>query len=162
LVDRPTPGLVLSALLSGSAQPQEARHEAGSAGGCDDRALGVERSCCARPDPSGVPGEHRTPLLVLQLSGPPQRGGLLGGAIDYCDPKQQFVEGIIEIRLTPGTAGRARGFVKGRGSRLALPDTPLTAPVTFQLQGSHGECWSGTYASQITRNDGGAFKAKPD
>jgi hypothetical protein len=84
-----------------------------------------------------------------------------GGGIDYYDPKQQFVEGIIQIRLTPGSEGRARGFVKGRGAKLSLPDTPLTAPVTFQLQGSHGDCWSGTY-SQITKNDGGSFKAKPD
>ena len=84
-----------------------------------------------------------------------------GGGIDYFDPKQQFVEGITQIRLTPGSEGRARGFVKGRGAKLSLPDTPLTAPVTFQLQGSHGECWSGTY-SQLTKNEGGSFKAKAD
>jgi hypothetical protein len=85
------------------------------------------------------------------------------GAIDYFDPKLRFVEGIFQIRLLPGPQGRSRGFVKGRGERLvALPDTPLTAPVTFQLQGSHGECWSGTYATQIIRNADGSFKAKPD
>jgi hypothetical protein len=85
------------------------------------------------------------------------------GAIDYFDPKLRFVEGIYQIRLLPGPQGRSRGFVKGRGERLvALPDTPLTAPVTFQLQGSHGECWSGTFATQIIRNADGSFKAKPD
>ena len=84
------------------------------------------------------------------------------GGIDYYDPKLQFVEGIFQIRLLPGAQGRSRGFVKGRGERLALPDTPLTAPVTLQLQGSHGECWSGTFATQIIKNEGGSFKAKPD
>jgi hypothetical protein len=84
------------------------------------------------------------------------------GGVDYYDPKLQFVDGITQIRVTPGNPGRSRALVRGRGTRLALPDTPLTTPVTLQLQGSHGECWSGTFATQIAKNADGAFKAKPD
>jgi hypothetical protein len=43
-----------------------------------------------------------------------------------------------------------------------LPDTPLAAPVTLQLQGSHGECWSAEYATRITKNADGSFKANAD
>jgi hypothetical protein len=87
---------------------------------------------------------------------------LSGQRVDYFDPKAQFVNGITEIRLTPGNAGRSRAMVQGKGSRLVLPDTPLTTPVTMQLQGSHGECWTAEYATRIRQNGNGLFKANPD
>jgi hypothetical protein len=84
------------------------------------------------------------------------------GGVDYYDPKAQWVQGLTEIRLLPGPAGRSKALVRGRGTRLTLPDPPLTAPVTLQLQGSHGQCWSATYSTQIMKNADGAFKAKAD
>jgi hypothetical protein len=86
---------------------------------------------------------------------------LSGQRVAYFDVKAQFVNGITEIRLSPGNAGRSRAMVKGKGSRLVLPDTPLSAPVTLQLQGSHGECWTAEYGEFIRRNEGGVFKANP-
>jgi hypothetical protein len=51
--------------------------------------------------------------------------------------------------------------VKGKGSRLVLPTAALTPPVTAQLQGANGECWSAEYDSGITENLPGAFRANP-
>jgi hypothetical protein len=83
------------------------------------------------------------------------------GRLDYFDPQRE-VNGIELIRVLPGAEGRSRAEVKGRGERLALPDLPLTVPVTVQLQVANGDCWSATYAGQILRNADGTFKAKPD
>ena len=43
-----------------------------------------------------------------------------------------------------------------------LPDTPLTTPVTMQLQGSHGERWTAEYATRNRQNGNGLFRANPD
>lgn len=55
---------------------------------------------------------------------------------------------------------RRRALVIGKGTRLALPTSTLTPPVTAQLQGASGECWSATYAG-ITENTPGRFRGTP-
>jgi hypothetical protein len=70
--------------------------------------------------------------------------------------------GIFQILLRPNDPGRSSVVVKGRGANLPLPATPLTAPVTVQLQGSHGTCWSAKYQQLIRLNADGKFRANPD
>jgi hypothetical protein len=84
-----------------------------------------------------------------------------GGRVDYFDRARE-IAGIELIRMTPGSDGRAKVQVTGRGAGLELPALPLTAPVTVQLQVANGECWTATYASRIRRNADGLFKASPD
>ena len=86
---------------------------------------------------------------------------LSGNRVDYLD-KVRFVRGISLVRLSPGSEGRTRVLVKGGGADLELPSLPLTTPVVFQLQAANGECWTGTYATGVKRNDGAVFKATPD
>jgi hypothetical protein len=86
---------------------------------------------------------------------------LSGSRVDYFD-KSLFVNGVSLVRLSPAPQGKSRVLVKANGANLVLPDTPLTTPVTLQLQGSHGECWTADYATRIKRNDSGIFKANPD
>ena len=74
----------------------------------------------------------------------------------------RFADGISNVRLTPGADGAARALVKGKGTRLTLPTAMLTPPVTAQLQGANGECWSAGYAgASILENSAGSFRAKP-
>jgi hypothetical protein len=84
-----------------------------------------------------------------------------GSRVDYFDPAR-FADGLSNVRLTPGADGAARALVKGKGTRLTLPTAPLTPPVTAQLQGANGECWSASYAgASILENSAGSFRAKP-
>jgi hypothetical protein len=84
-----------------------------------------------------------------------------GGRVEYLD-RQRYVGGIELVRMIPGAAGKAKAQVTGRGTPLILPDLPLAAPVTVQIQVANGECWTATYANRIRRNANGVFKASPD
>jgi cysteine-rich repeat protein len=72
-------------------------------------------------------------------------------------------DGIRQLSLKSGVAGKAGVKLKAKGINLALPDLPLAQDprVTVQLQSSDGECWEAIY-STATRNDAGAFSAKSD
>ena len=61
------------------------------------------------------------------------------------------------IRAHPRAAGKANVLVHGKGGNLRLPTLPLTAPVTLQLQGSSGECWTAEFSGFIWKNDGDEF-----
>jgi hypothetical protein len=71
-------------------------------------------------------------------------------------------DGLQQIQLRAGPDGKARIGVRAKGERLTLPPTPLTAPVTVQLQSSAGSCFTATYQSAIKVNGAGQFRAKPD
>jgi hypothetical protein len=62
----------------------------------------------------------------------------------------------------PVRTGKARVAVRAKGEKLTLPSTPLTAPVTVQLQSSAGSCFTATYQSAIKVNGAGQFRGKPD
>jgi hypothetical protein len=52
--------------------------------------------------------------------------------------------------------------VKGRGVNLAMPNLPLTTPVTVQLHNTDtAVCWEAVFTAPTT-NDSGKFKAKGD
>ncbi len=46
-----------------------------------------------------------------------------------------------------------------RRRNLDLPATPLTAPVTVQIQAANGTCWTAEYGAHIRKNTGGVFAA---
>jgi hypothetical protein len=50
--------------------------------------------------------------------------------------------------------------VLARKANLDLPATPLTAPVTVQLQAATGTCWTAEYSTNIRKNEGGTFIAR--
>jgi hypothetical protein len=61
-----------------------------------------------------------------------------------------------------GDAMRAKILVKGKGTHLANPAPPLTAPVTVQLvRGDGAACWEATFTTP-TMNDQGRFSARCD
>jgi hypothetical protein len=79
----------------------------------------------------------------------------------YVD-KDLTPNGIQQVVLKAGDAGKAQIQVKGRGASLPDPTLPIShLPVTVQLVSSTGQCWTATYSSTL-RNDGGQLKAKAD
>ena len=84
-----------------------------------------------------------------------------GTVLRYLD-RARSTDGLQQILLRAGGAGAARIGVRAKGSKLALPALPLTAPVTVQLQSSAGECFTARYQNQITKNGAGQFRARPD
>ena len=85
---------------------------------------------------------------------------LPGPGLMYVDNAGE-IDGVTQIRLTPGEQGKAKISVKGRGANLPAPAIPLTAPVVVQLQATNGECWAATYDQFIAKNSDGKFIAKP-
>lgn len=85
---------------------------------------------------------------------------LPGPGLMYVDNAGE-IDGVTQVRLTPGADGKAKISVKGRGANLPAPSIPLTTPVVVQLQATNGECWAATYDQFVSRNSGGKFIAKP-
>lgn len=79
---------------------------------------------------------------------------------DYFD-LARFDGGIESVRVMAKPEGRGRALVYARKGNLALPTTPLTTPVTVQLQAANGTCWSAAYTTDVLLNAAGAFKARP-
>jgi len=84
-----------------------------------------------------------------------------GSVLRYFDGNLSS-DGLQQIFLRAGADGQARISVRAKGERLTLPATPLTAPVTVQLQSSAGSCFTATYQNAIKANGGGQFRARPD
>jgi hypothetical protein len=84
-----------------------------------------------------------------------------GSVLRYFDGNLSS-DGLQQIFLRAGADGQARISVRAKGDRLTLPATPLTAPVTVQLQSSAGSCFTATYQNAIKANGGGQFSARPD
>jgi endo-1,4-beta-D-glucanase Y len=69
--------------------------------------------------------------------------------------------GLSDLDVRAGAAGKARILVKAKGEPLALPALPIAPlPLTVQLENAVGTCWSATYEANVRRNDAAAFKAK--
>ncbi len=83
-----------------------------------------------------------------------------GPPVEYFDPVAA-TNGVQRIRLKPSTNDNARVSVQGQGTGLTLPEPPLTAPVTVQLQASNGECFTASYDDHILKNADGRFRARP-
>jgi cysteine-rich repeat protein len=61
-------------------------------------------------------------------------------------------DGIDQVHLAAGSAGRAKARVHGKGVNLRVPPLPLALPLQVQLQSEAGRCWSATY-TEARRND---------
>ena len=80
----------------------------------------------------------------------------------YADPAGS-PNGILKALLKPGTAGKAKALVKGKGSNLSDPALgAMTYPVTAQLVNtSSGVCLEGSYLlSDVLQSGSAIFKAK--
>ncbi len=77
-------------------------------------------------------------------------------------------DGITQLTLTPGTDGKARILVRGKGTNLSthafgLPAPPVMLPLTVQLQSAAGGCWEASYSAQgASKNTFLEFNGKAD
>ena len=83
-------------------------------------------------------------------------------ALGYRD-KQLTPDGLSVVQLKPGSAGKAKFLIKGKGAGLALPALPWTTPVVVRLhrEDDPNLCWEAT-CSTATKNHAGVFKASSD
>ncbi|MCC6764317.1 MAG: cellulase family glycosylhydrolase [Deltaproteobacteria bacterium] len=82
----------------------------------------------------------------------------------YRDPGAAS-DGIRQIVLKAGAAGRSNIQVRGQGSALALPPLPFAqaSKVTVQLRNdSSPSCWEATYSAPARRNEADQFKDRGD
>jgi cysteine-rich repeat protein len=70
-------------------------------------------------------------------------------------------DGIEQLVLKAGAAGKAKALAKARGVALSLPPMPVMLPIRMQLQTSSGACWEAAYTTAL-RNDSAQFNAKAD
>jgi hypothetical protein len=74
-------------------------------------------------------------------------------------------EGVTQIKLKSGAAGKAQIQVKAKGANIEMPTlgATLTGPVTVQLsQSSSTVCWQAVYGPPFSKNDGVLFNDKAD
>ncbi len=71
-------------------------------------------------------------------------------------------DGVQQLTLRAGPAGKAKIMLKGRGANLKTPALPIShLPVKAQLINSASACWTATYGTTL-KNETGMFKAKSD
>ncbi len=71
-------------------------------------------------------------------------------------------DGVQQLVLKSGPAGKAKITLKGRGAALQTPALPIShLPVKVQLINSIDECWAATYSTTL-KNQTATFKAKSD
>ena len=110
--------------------------------------------------------------LVLAATAP--AGGACGGkrpkpcwkeqkkGFSYKD-RDMTPNGILEIKLAAGAAGKAKIELKGKGRGLPTPDlAALTSPVTVQLVNSGRTCWGAVYGAPFGKQSAEQFKARND
>ena len=69
-------------------------------------------------------------------------------------------DGVQQLTLKAGAAGKAKIMLKGRGASLKTPALPIShLPVKVQLNNTNGACWDATYATTL-KNQAEQFKAK--
>src|SRR5262249_36499414 len=71
-------------------------------------------------------------------------------------------DGLQQIQLKEGIAGKAQIVVKGRGTNIGVPSLAvMNLPVNVQIVNSGGACWEATYSATF-QNTTTNFKAKSD
>ncbi len=71
-------------------------------------------------------------------------------------------DGLQQVQLKAGAAGKAQIVVKGRGGDLQVPALSfMTLPLRVQMVNGGGACWEAVYHSTF-RNTSTTFKAKSD
>jgi len=109
---------------------------------------------------------------IARASAPP--GGICNGRPCWRETSSQFSyksrdrqpngkpRSSVRLKLRPGTAGKAKIQIQGRGVHLDLAPLPATQPVTVQLKSSDGTCWDAVYAVPASKNDGLQFRDKAE
>ncbi len=82
------------------------------------------------------------------------------GGFKYND-KLFTPDGIQQLQLKSGIAGRSKIILKGKGIDIPMPTLPLTTTVTVQLKNEDGVCWEARYSTAI-KNIPQQFRAKAD
>jgi hypothetical protein len=88
----------------------------------------------------------------------------IGKGFSYIDP-ELTPDGVQSVKLIEGLVdGKASASLKGKGTRLGLPDlSQLTGVVDVQLQKTTGgPCWGATFSPPHKKNDGTSLKAFSD
>jgi hypothetical protein len=109
-----------------------------------------------------------SPELIFEATAP--AGGICGsrpcwkvsGSSGYAfKNKAATPQGLTQVQVKAGSAGKAKATVKGKGTLLTLPRLPLTPPIRVQLQAANGECWETLHTpAGVAKNDGAQFSAK--
>jgi hypothetical protein len=79
------------------------------------------------------------------------------GGFRYADKRAGT--GIRSLQLRPGAEGASSIVAMGHGTRLGVPQLPVTAPLTVQLATSGGACWAATFDT-ASKNTARLLKAK--
>jgi hypothetical protein len=75
--------------------------------------------------------------------------------------KSRTPDGIEQVILKPGSRGKSKLLVKGKGENLDLPMLPLGLPLRMQLQAQTGNCWEAVYSETGARkNDAQEFSGR--
>ena len=74
------------------------------------------------------------------------------------------VEGVRQLVLKAGSAGRSKIQLRAQGAGLALPSLPFAQgpATTVQLRASNGTCFESSYGAPARRNDATEFKDRAD
>ncbi|MCC6849610.1 MAG: cellulase family glycosylhydrolase [Deltaproteobacteria bacterium] len=130
-----------------------------------DPAAGTGYRVCAWDETGGAPR--------LVLSAGVAAGGICDGkpcwrATDagfrYKD-RNASVEGVRQLVVKAGAAGRARIQLRAQGARLALPALPFAQDPRLVVQlrrADTGACWESRYGAPAVRNDGARFKDRAE
>jgi hypothetical protein len=123
---------------------------------------------CIYDESAGVPN------AVMTLTAPP--GGVCSGKPCWAAKNTGFLykdndltnDGLMQLQLTAGAAGKAKIVVKGKGERLPMP-VPIglglfdqDTAVIVQLVTSDGMCWEADFSAPAKRNDAQQFNDKSD
>ncbi|MEB2286120.1 MAG: right-handed parallel beta-helix repeat-containing protein [Myxococcales bacterium] len=132
--------------------------------------LGSPLASTARYDLCVYDQAGGTSALAARLGVP--GGGTCGGKPCWKASSSSFKfadrngsrNGVTQLTLRPGAAGKAQLQIKARGVNLAVPALPLaqSPAVVVQLHAATGACWTQTYAAPASRNDAAQFKDKAD
>lgn len=123
---------------------------------------------CVYDESAGVP------TAVMTLNVPP--GGNCAGKLCWAAKKTGFLykdknltnDGIMQLQLTAGAAGKAKIVLKGKGERLPMPvplgfaDFAQDTAVIVQLVNSDGTCWEADFSAPAKKNDLKQFNDKSD
>jgi hypothetical protein len=85
-------------------------------------------------------------------------GAIRSAGFKYLN-KDRTPDGLSQLQLIAGAAGKAKIVAAGKGANLAMPALPLKQSPTLvvQLQNSDGACWEADYSAPAKRNDGAQF-----
>ncbi|HVO25889.1 MAG TPA: choice-of-anchor V domain-containing protein [Candidatus Margulisiibacteriota bacterium] len=114
------------------------------------------------------------PAAVMAMTAP--SGGTCAGKPCWTAKKTGFLykdkgltnDGLMQLQLTAGAAGKAKIVVTGKGERLPLPQPvggrlfAQDTAVSVQLVNSDGMCWEADFSAPAKKNDLKQFNDKSD